>query len=191
MIRNIIGSKEDLSKNKEYIDTILRIKSYSTRPDIASHPDYKDLLSRLNRLTADQVNSEGEMYQDFKAQAGRCAALFESGKVVMSDKALLKIFDSKVKTDPEFKALLKNIIYTESQRNSELQAILRKAEDEKYMNDPEFQNFLLAITKAELKANPLYRKMLSRLIGARTDMRIEDHPEYNKYADDMKRSLCK
>ncbi len=192
MINNIIDSKEDLSSNKGYQAMLAKIRAYATNKNISEHPDYQNLIGKLNKLTTDQVRAEGETYQDFKVQASKCTAMFEGGKVSVSNDSLLKMFNEKVKSDPAFKALFKNIIQSTAQSDSDFSAILKKAEDEKYMNTPEFQEFLLKITKAELKANPLYQKMLASLIGkiSLNDMRIEDHPEYNKYADDMRQS-CK
>ena len=192
MINNIIDSKQELSTQKHYQETLDKIKTYSKNQDISEHPEYQNLVTKLNQLTTDQVAAKGETYQDFKMQASKCSAMFEKGTVSISNDAMLKTFSDKVKSDPAFKALFKNIIQSTAQQDGDLSDILKKAENDKYMNDPAFQDFLLKITKAQIQKNPLYRKMLVSLMGTESlnNIRIEDHPEYNRYADDM-RKTCK
>lgn len=194
VIDNIIKSKGDLSNNKQYQDMMNKIKQYSSNGDIKQHPEYQKLVKKLNVLTRGDIDGNESNFKDFVVQGHKCAAMFEQGKADIPKSTLIKLFKERVKTDPDFKALLKNIVESTAASDRNMSAIMQKAKDEQYANTPEFQDFLMRVTKQQLKSNPVYSKMVASMMRdkcyAKHMIRLEDHPEYNKYASDMSRQCA-
>ena len=195
-IDNIIQSKQDLSDSEEYQEVINKVKDYAQNIDIKQHPEYQKLVRKLNQLTTGQVDGEKDGYQEFKVQAKKCQAMFESKQVNIPNETLIKMFKRNIKSDPQFKALAANILESTAASDPEFAAIMKKAQDQQYVKDPRFQEFLLKVTKQQLKNNPVYQRMVASMLGksgpaGKRIIRLEDHPEYNKYADDMRRQKCR
>lgn len=188
-VNNIIISKQDLSNEEEYQDMISKIKKQGSNVDIKKHPEYQILVNKLNKMTTDQVDRKTDSYHQLKVQAHKCTALFESGVQKVSSKVLAKLFKERAQTDPQFKALISNIVESKALSDSDFSKILQKAQDEKYINNPNFKEFLMKVTRKQLKSDPVYAKVVAAMIGAEPG-RLEDHPEYNKYANDMRRQKC-
>jgi hypothetical protein len=191
-VDNIILSKHDLSNSAEYQAMLKNMKLYAGNDAIKQHPEYQKLVNKLNKLTTGQVDGQGNGYQEFKIQAHKCKALFENGGAQVSNDTLMRVFKDRSSSDPQFKALVSNVIESKAATDGDFSNILKKARDEKYLNDPNFQDFLLKVTKEQLKNNPMYSKMVASMIAPKCasgsgSVRLEDHPEYNKYARDIRR----
>lgn len=193
MVDNIISSKEDLSNNSEYQAMIEKMKLYGENGDIKQHPEYQKLVNKLNKMTTSHVDGESDQYQELKVQAHKCKAMFESGDLQdVSNLALVKMFKERVKTDSEFKALAANVVESKSASDPDFRQILQRAQDENYSNSPAFKEFLMKVTRDQIKNNPVYARMVAQMIGLKrgtgmSSARLEDHPEYNKYASDIRR----
>jgi hypothetical protein len=182
-IDNIIVTKQNMSSNAAYQEAIDKVKKYcKAKQHGGTHPEYHKLVAKLNKLTVSQVDGKDKGFHDFKVQAHKCSAIFDKGGAELSHPTLLKIFNDRIKSDPQFQALMTNIIESRSSSDSEFSQIMKKAQDEKYLNEPKFQAFLLKVTKEQLATNPIYRKIVADMIGVNTG-RIVNNPEYNKYAE--------
>lgn len=190
-VDNVILAKQDLSDNPEFQDAVDAMKKMAGDEQIKKHPEYQKLVQKLNKLTVNQVEGESPGFQDFKVQSHKCAAMFEEGAPEISNKTLLKIFKDRVATDPQFQALMNNVIETKTGTDRDFSQIMKKAQNEKYTNDPRFRKFLLEAAKEHLKNDPVYRKTVASMIGVRPGrrgrLRLEDHPEYNQYAAEIRR----
>lgn len=261
-IKNIIQSKQEMSENPEYQEIIAQAKRYSSSEAIKSHPEYQKLLSKLNQINKSEVEGngsknasegDGDKFRDLKTQSAKCRAIFESNAEAASQiisqipgKTLTKLLKEKVQSDPEFRALARNIVSSRSEEDSGFADLLAKAQSGNYKNDPSYNKFLNKIIRDQIKNNPVYTQMamdlltqgdaatLSKIIQLNASnpayqaaltkaamknpklaaklkaiqaavpqtpsmiaeykkglskYRIEDHPEYNKFAREMK-SQC-
>lgn len=193
-VKDILNTKTDLSNDKQYQKMLDQAKQLGDDPNINQHPEYQKLIHKLNTLNHGDITNNGSNYKDFLVQGHKCKTLFKQGKVDIPVCTLVKMFRERATTDPNFKAVMKNIIESTAASDSKFNSILEKAKNQNYTQTPEFQKFLTKITKQQLKTNELYRKTVASLIDSECPkkakggvIRIEDHPEYNKYARDMKR----
>lgn len=208
MIKNIIASKENLSENPEYNKIIQQVKGYCNNVDIQEHPEYVNLVKKLNNVTQSEVESGN--IADLTIQANKCRALFENSEeynsIVSSipDSVLLNVIKNRM-NDSKFQPFVKNILQSVSDKDSNLRDILARAQEEGRSNDPAYQDFIEKIIKEQILKNPVYRETLVRMIenseyggtissqlGSEyigKNYRIEDHPEYNQFAREM-RSQC-
>ena len=185
-VDDILKSKTGLSGDAEYQGTVDSMKDFNNR-DIRNHPEYQKLVQKLNTLTQSQVTNESGKYQDFKVQAKKCQAMFEKGDgATIPTETLLKIFKERSEKDPAFKALLSNIVESRSSSDASFRDILEQARNGKYTDDPEFKKFLKDVSAEQINTDPVYRKVATSMVP-----RLEDHPEYNKYASDIRRESCK
>ncbi len=115
----------------------------------------------------------------------------------INEKTLLKIMKIKMANDPEFKALADEIINDRAEKDKGFAKVLEKAKEGKYETDPEYQNFIRNIIKSKVRTDPVYRSILMEIIKnnahdeeigyiVKKNLRIEDHPEYNRFAREMK-----
>lgn len=196
MVKNIIQSKENLSNNPKYQEIIKQMKGYCSNMNIQEHPEFQEMVKTLNDVTQGEVDA-GSL-PDLMVQANKCKALFENSEeyaTVLStipDKVLLDVLNSRMH-DAEFGPLVKHILKSECAKDPNLNSILDRAEDEGRTNDPAYKAFVEKLIKTQILKNPVYREMLIRALDnseyagqVLSEYRIEDHPEYNKYAKEMK-----
>lgn len=182
VMNNILTSKGDLSTNAEFQVLLAKMRAHPS--SVKQSPEYQDLVKKLNTLSAGEIERGGKTYQDFKVQSHKCAAMFQCGQVVLPKAVLMKVFAERVKTDPQFRALVENVISTVAQKDPKLAGIVKKAEDEQYKADPKFQEFLEKVTKSHVEGDPIYLKTLENMVGPELlrQMQLGAHPEYAQYA---------
>lgn len=195
-IDNVILSKQDLSNKPAFKEAVDTMKRLADNAAIKNHPEYQKLVQKLNKLTINQVEGETPGFQDFKVQSHKCAAIFEqNGVPELSNATLMKIFKDRIAVDPQFQALMSNIVETKTGTDKEFSDIMKKAQDEKYISDPRFRKFLQDVVKKQIQNDPVYRKTIASMIGVRSGrngyLRLEDHPEYNQYAAEIRRECGK
>ncbi len=215
-INNIIDSKKNLSEHPEYQEMIQQMKGYDA--NIKSHPEYQKLVTKLNQISKGEVdvdidrsNLKGpdmEKYNELKVQANKCKALFNGSSEEsipdlnnfiskISSKALASVVKAKMKSDPEFAALSKNIVECKAETDSKFADVIKQAQNGKFEGDKKYQKFIQTVVKDKVQSDPIYRKMVLDMVKnnmhdeeiasiIKKNIRIEDHPEYNKFAREMK-----
>jgi hypothetical protein len=218
-INNIIQSKKTLSQNPEYQEMLQEMQSYKS--DIKTHPEYQKLVTKLNQLSKREVDGLGvtkAKFNEIKIQASKCKALFsntgsksgsgsgsgsESGQNInklvsqIPSKALIKIVRAKMKNDPSFMALAKNIVESKAETDTNFADVIKQAQNGKFEDDEAYQKFIQKTVKNKIQTDPVYRQIVLDMVKSNMHdeevssivkkyIRIEDHPEYNKYAREMK-----
>jgi hypothetical protein len=179
-VDNIIREKRDISQRPEFRSDMARIQSYiaSGNEDIKTHPEFQQLVQKLNQLNKADVETGKQSFQDFRAQSERCANIFERcDSAQIPTDVIIRVMQER-SDDPAIRQIRDRIVAETAGRDSRLGEIIRKAQDENYVNSTEFQTFLFRVTQQQLKTNKEYQKLVIGLLGSKLT---------SKYADDMRR----
>jgi len=193
MIKNILSEKESLSDNSEYQKIIQFVKSLAGSKSLTTAP-CQSLMKQLNQINRADIVANNKNFEDLKIIAMKCKASFDNEKQAnLTSKDVAKVLKCGEK-NPKIQALMRNAIKSKSDNDSDFAHIINKLN----LSDPEVKKFLTKIMSQHLSSDPVYKKLLTKMISDDPSLkrelignwRIEDHPEYNKYAEEMS-SQCK
>ena len=190
-IQSIIQSKKALSNNPEYQKVLAQVQTLNSN-GLSQHPECQKLAQQLNQINKSEVDGKGSStkFEDLKMQSAKCKAMFQNGTMIdLPPDVLTKMIKARA-NDPQFQALLRSIVGTRSQSDGDFAAIMNRSNP----SDPSVKSFLNKVMKDHLSSDPTYKKILADMVASDPSLkrelvgkwRIEDHPEYNKFADEMR-----
>lgn len=196
-IQSIVQSKKALSDNPEYQKVLAQVQTLHGM-GMSQHPECQKLAQQVNQINKSEVDgkSGSSKFEDLKIQSSKCKAMFQNGTMIdLPPDTLAKMIKARA-SDPKFQALLRSIVGTKSQSDGDFAAIMNNSNP----SDPSVKSFLNKVMKDHLSSDPTYKKILADMVASDPSLkrelvgkwRIEDHPEYNKFANEMRsKSKCK
>jgi len=122
-------------------------------------------------------------------------------------KMVSHVIMERVQNDPKYKKMVGDLVAQKAMSDPDFRKVIVQANKHHFTSDPEYQHFIKETVTKHLKDTPQYRKMVSEIVRSDDpeiqrviretvgpqilkNSRIEDHPEYNKFAKEMRTMKC-